>query len=132
MRKLIVVLGAAALLSAPAVQAKPRLTPQERLDKLLEGREAGTPVSCISSFDSRDMQVLDGTAIVYRTGSTLYVNRPDNADQLDSDDIMVVRTHGSQLCRLDMVNTVDRTGHFTTGFIALGHFVPYRRAKTTR
>lgn len=117
----------AAALTGPVVQAKPRLTPEQRLDKLLEGRTAGKPQSCISSFDTRDLQVLDGVALVYRSGSTLYVNRPDNAEDLDSDDIMVTRTHGSQFCRLDMVNMVDRTGHFTTGFISLGDFVPYKR-----
>lgn len=128
MRKLALALAAsAALLVGPALNAKPRLSPEQRLEKLLEGRAAGKPQSCISTMDSRDMQVIDGTALVYRSGSTLYVNRPRNAEDLDSDDIMVIRTHGSQFCRLDMVNMVDRTGHFPTGFISLGDFVPYKR-----
>lgn len=128
MRKIALALAAsAALLVGPALNAKPRLTPEQRLEKLLEGREAGKPRSCISNMDSRDMQVIDGTALVYRSGSTLYVNRPRNAEDLDSDDIMVIRTHGGQFCRLDMVNMVDRTGHFTTGFVSLGDFVPYKR-----
>ena len=117
----------AALLTGPALQAKPRLTPEQRLDKLLEGREAGRPQSCISQFDTRDMEVLDKTAIVYRSGGTVWVNRPANAEDLDSDDILVTHPTGSQFCRLDIVNTVDRTGHFTTGFISLGDFVPYKR-----
>ena len=54
-------------------------------------------------------------------------NRPTNPEKLDSDDILVIRPTGSQLCRLDMVQTVDRMGHFTTGFINLSDFVPYRR-----
>ena len=128
MRRLALALAAsAALLAGPALQAKPRLTPEQRLDKLLEGREAGKPVSCISTFSTRDIEILDGVALVYRSGSTLYVNRPRNPEDIDDDDILVTRTHGSQFCRLDIVHTVDRTGHFTTGFISLGDFVPYKR-----
>jgi hypothetical protein len=128
MQKLALAVAAAtALLAGPALEAKPRLSPEQRLDKLLEGREAGTPVSCISNYNTRDMEVIDGVALVYRTGSTIYVNRPQNAEDLDDDDILVTRTHGSQFCRLDMVHTVDRGSHFTTGFISLGDFVPYKR-----
>lgn len=130
MRTLITALAAAAtLLGASAIEAKPKLTPQQRLNKLLEGREAGKPVHCISNFDTRDMQVIDGVAIVYGWGNTIWVNVPSNAKDLDGDDILVTRTSGSQLCDLDIVHTVDRTGHFTTGFVSLGEFVPYRRVE---
>ncbi len=129
MRALAIALAATALVAGgAALQAKPKLTPEQRLGKLLEGRTAGKPVSCISQADARDMEIFDGVALVYRSGSTLYVNRPRNAEALDSDDILVVRGSGSQLCRLDLINTVDRMGHFTTGFVNLGDFVPYRRA----
>ncbi len=128
MQKLVLALAAGtALLVGPALNAKPRMTPEQRLDKLLEGREAGKPVSCISNFATRDMEVIDGVALVYRTGSTLYVNRPRNPEDLDNDDILVTRVNGGQFCQLDIVHTVDRTSHFTTGFISLGEFVPYKR-----
>lgn len=130
MRALAIALAATALVAGgAAVSAKPKLTPEQRLDKLLEGRTAGKPVSCISQSDTRDLEVLDGVALVYRSGTTLYINKPRNPEDLDSDDILVIRPSGSQLCRLDMVHTVDRTGHFTTGFINLGDFVPYRRTQ---
>ncbi|HEX4846533.1 MAG TPA: hypothetical protein VFV30_00190 [Novosphingobium sp.] len=119
--------ASAALLAGPAIEAKPKLTPQQELEKMLEGREPGKPTSCISSFDTREMRVLDKTAIVYGWGNTIWVNRPKNAEHLDDDEIMVIRTNGSQLCSLDIVHTVDRTGGFTTGFISLGEFVPYRK-----
>lgn len=128
MQKLVLALAAGtALLAGPALNAKPRLTPEQRLDKLLEGREAGKPVSCISNFATRDMEVIDGVALVYKTGSTVYVNRPRNPEDLDNDDILVTRVNGGQFCKLDIVHTVDRTSHFTTGFISLGEFVPYKR-----
>ena len=133
MRKIALVFAiAAALLSGPALQARSRLSPQQQLDKLLEGRVAGPPVHCISQYDTREMQVLDKTAIVYGWGNTIWVNTPRNAENLDSDDIMVTRLFGSQFCSLDIVNTVDRSGGFTNGFISLGDFVPYRRVDSSR
>lgn len=133
MRKLIASIAGAAvaagLLAAPALQAKPRLTPEQRLEKLLASRTAGEPVSCISTYNSRELEVLDKTALVFGHGNTIYVNRPANAADIDDDDILVTRTSTSQLCKLDIVTTVDRSGHFQTGFLNLGDFVPYKRIK---
>jgi len=128
MRKLAIALTAAtALLVGPALQAKPKLTPQQELAKLLEGREPGKPTHCLSNSDTREMRVLDKTAIVYGWGNTIWVNVPKNAEDLDDDEVMVTKTFGNQLCSLDIVHTMDRTSHMTTGFISLSEFVPYRR-----
>ncbi len=128
MRKFAIAIAtSAALLAVPTLQAKPRLAPQQQFEKIVEGRVAGKPVHCIPHFQTRDMRILDRTAIVYGRGDTIWVNVPRNADHLDDDDILVIRSHGSQLCDLDMVRTVDRTGYFPTGFISLGEFVPYKK-----
>jgi hypothetical protein len=129
MRKIALAIAAtAALLSGPAIQAKaPRLTGEEKLAKLLEGRVAGQPVSCISLMNTRDTRIIDKTAIVYDTGRVIYVNRPRYPSSLDSDDIMVTRPTGSQLCRLDVVQMRDRSTFFYSGFVGLEDFVPYRK-----
>lgn len=128
MRKTALFLAAAAVLTVPAaVSAKPKLTGEERLAKLIEGREAGEPVSCIPQQATRDTKVIDKTAIVYGSGNVIYVNRPRHPASLDDDDVMVVEMHGSQLCRMDIVRTHDRTSFFYTGFVGLEDFVPYRR-----
>ena len=133
MRKIaIAITAAAALLTGPALEARANLTPQQRLDKLLDGRVAGKPEHCISHFDTREMQVLDKTAIVYGWGNTIWVNVPRNVQDLDDDDIMVTRTYSSQLCDLDIVTTADRTGGMFNGSISLGEFVPYRRVAQAR
>lgn len=127
MRKIALAIAAAAVtIGGVSVQAKPKLTPQQRLDKLLEGREAGAPVNCIPLFETRDMQILDKTAIVYGRGNTIWVNIPDNVDVLDDDDILVIKTSNSQLCDLDIVQTLDRGSRMPNGFVSLGKFVPYK------
>ncbi|HMO67182.1 MAG TPA: hypothetical protein PKD92_08905 [Novosphingobium sp.] len=129
MRKSALILAAAAaVLAAPAVSAKqPRLTGEEKLAKLLEGREAGQPVSCINLSAANETRVIDKTAIAYKVGSTWYVNRPRDARSLDSDDVLVTRTHSNQLCRLDTVRLHDRNGLWFSGFVGLEDFVPYRK-----
>ena len=132
MRKIAIAIAAgAALLGVAGVQAKPKLTPQQELAELTVGRVAGKPVHCIPSFDTRDMRILDKTAIVYGRGNTIWVNVPKNAADLDEDDILVIKSNGSQLCDLDIVQTLDRSAHFPTGFINLGEFVPYKKPVKT-
>ncbi len=129
MRKIALVIAAAAvLITGPALHAgKPKLAGEEKLAKLLEGREAGKPVSCISLSGSMDSQIIDKTAIVYDAGRTIYVNRPRYPQSLDSDDVMVTQLHGSQLCRMDIVRMHDRNGFWYSGFAGLEDFVPYRK-----
>lgn len=122
----------AAVIAAPAMAAG-RDSPDVQLQKLLAGRTAEKPVSCISLNWSRSSDVIPGRAIVYRVGSKLYVNRPSSgADSLDGDSILVTRTVGSQLCRGEAVQLVDRGSRFQRGFVLLGDFVPYSRAKSRR
>ncbi|MEO6718255.1 MAG: hypothetical protein ABIM50_13540 [Novosphingobium sp.] len=128
MRKIaMLTVAAAALLAGSGLQARERLTGEEQLAKLLQGRVAEKPVSCIPLSRTSDARVIDKTAIVYDQGNVIYVNRPRYPDSLDSDDIMVTELHTSQLCRLDTVRMHDRSQFFFTGFVGLEDFVPYRR-----
>lgn len=128
MRKIALVLAAgAALLSGPALQAREKLTGEERLAKILDGREPGKPVSCIPLNAASRTTVIDKTAIVYDAGSVIYVNRPRHPASLDDDNIMVTEPRAGQLCRLDTVRFHDRTGFWFSGFAGLEDFVPYRR-----
>ena len=90
-------------------------------------QEAEAELQTLAVPERPKAQVIDKTAIVYDRGNVIYVNRPSNADSLDSDDVMVTKLHGSQLCRLDVVRTHDRSSFFYTGFVGLEDFVPYRR-----
>ncbi|WP_421836680.1 hypothetical protein [Novosphingobium sp.] len=118
----------ALLLAGAAADARPRLTGEEQLAKLLDGRVAGKPVNCINLPNVQSSRVIDKTAIVYGSGSTLYVQRPKSgASSLNSDDILVTRLVSSQLCNIDVVQLRDRNGLFWRGFVSLDQFVPYSR-----
>lgn len=126
--KLVIALAGATLLAGTgAVQAKPRETGEERLARRLEGRVPGRPVNCLTQSQRDNVEIIDKTALIYGSGNTIYVNRPRNPQSLDSDDILVTRLHGSQLCKLDLVRLRDRTSNVAFGFVTLEEFVPYRR-----
>ena len=128
--KLAMVAAAGVLMLAVggAADARPRLTGEEQLAKLLEGRVAGEPVNCISMPNVQSSRVIDKTAIVYGSGSTIYVQRPrSGAETLDSDDILVTQLTTSQLCSIDTVQLRDRNGNFWRGFVGLDKFVPYTK-----
>lgn len=120
--------AACGLLAAPALDAREKLSGEEKLARMLENRVAGEPESCIRTFPTTHLTVIDGTALVYRRGSTLWVNRTDEPRYLDDNDALLTRQFGSRLCNTDIVTTFDRNGGFYTGNIFLSEFVPYRKA----
>ena len=105
---------------------------EAELAKMLEGRVAGKPLKCLPTYSMQDSTVIDRTAIVYRVGSRLYVNRPKSgAEQLDDGDVLVTKLTGTQLCNVDKVDLVDSASRMWNGFVVLGDFVPYERVRTS-
>ena len=125
------VLASAALLLSGATAASAE-TPAERgeaqLARMLEGRTAGAPVSCITTTRSNKMEVIDGVAVVYDAGKTIYVSRATDPKSLGPWDVPVIERFGSQLCKTDIMRTVDRSGGFLSGIVFLNDFVPYTKA----
>lgn len=100
---------------------------EARLAKLLEGRVAGEPVSCLPAFQTDKLEIIEGVAMVYGWGDTIYVARPTDPKALRWDDVVVINRTGSQLCNTDIVRTVDRMSGFTTGVLFMDKFVPYKK-----
>lgn len=123
------ILVALALSSVSASAASPDARGEAKLAKAIAGRVAGKPVDCITLRNIQSSEIIDRTAILYRTvGGSLYVNVPRSGQtSLDDDDILVTKTWGSQLCSIDIVRLIDRVSRFETGFVGLGAFVPYTK-----
>lgn len=126
---LIAAIAAGAVFAAPAAAEEAKPKGEAELAKLLEGRVAGEPQSCVPTFPNTHMRIIDGTALVIERGSTLYVNIPQDPESLDESDAMTIRRTSNHLCRTDIVTTFDRTGGFYTGNIFLGDFVPYKKVE---
>ena len=128
-RALLALLVGASVAAAPAL-AGPRASPQEQMDRALAGRVAGEPVDCLSLSRVRNSRIIEGTAILYDQGGTIYVNRPrSGAEELSNWDTQISHTLGDRLCSTDTVRMVDPGTGFLTGIVFLGEFVPYRRVR---
>jgi hypothetical protein len=127
--RLFKILAASALLVAgiaPALATSPN--GEARLAKILAGRVPGKPQKCIYLPSITETRVIDGTAIVYHAGRTIYVNRPvAGARTLSSSDVLVTKPTNAELCSVDIVRIFDQGTHFERGFVNLGDFVPYRK-----
>ena len=129
MKTLATILAVTALALAGTTAAVARSAEQNeaKLARMLEGRTAGEPASCISALNSNRIEVIEHVGIVYDAGETIYVARPSDPRQLGRNDIVVIDRHSSQLCDTDVIRTVDSTQGFTTGAVFLDKFVPYTK-----
>ena len=129
MKTLATILAGAALAMAGATAAAARSAEENeaRLARMLEGRTAGEPVSCITALNSSRIEVIEDVALVYDAGDTIYVARPSDPRSLGRNDVIVINRFGGQLCHNDVIRTVDRYQGFTTGAVFLDKFVPYKR-----
>ena len=132
LKHLTLAASALALLAAPGVHAEDTIEMtrgEAKLQKMLEGRVAGEPERCIRTISQRSFTKIDETALVYRSGDTIWVNRTRTPYAIDDSDYLVIRKFsGTTLCRTDQVTTYDRVGNFFSGVIMLDDFVPYRKA----
>ncbi len=101
---------------------------EKRLAKLLEGRVAGEPQSCIRTQPVPHTTVIDETAIVYGRGATIYVQRTKDPEAIDRRDVVSVRQfRAGWMCKADMVTTSERFTGVFTGAVMLEDFVPYTK-----
>ena len=129
--RLLMIAAVSALALTGAAEAKPRLTGEAELARMLEGRVAGQPTDCIRTFLNNDMKKIEGTALVFGHGDVIYVNRTTDPASIDEDDALHIRKMGggSELCRTDIITTFEPAAHFYTGNVFLTDFVPYRRVR---
>ena len=111
------ILALAALLTAalPVAATAERPSPDVQLARAVEGRVAGKPEHCLRNTRFTSARIIDGTAIVYEAGGTLWVNRPrGGARSLDQWDVLVTRQFSSDLCRGDVVQLYDSSSMMQT------------------
>ncbi len=103
-----------------------------KLEKRLAGFTPTGTSSCIRPVNAQ-VDIFDDTLVYSDSSSRAYVTKTTGGCfGLKRDDIIVTRSYGGQLCRGEIVRTVDRTSGFPSGACAFGDFVTYRRDKARR
>lgn len=129
--KHVLVIALVALAAGATAADEPQMSQrdQERLDRVLAGRTAGTSVSCVRQPDLRGNQSFGESVIMFEgRGDIVWINRPaGGCPTMNMGRSLVTRTTTTQLCRGDIVSVVDPVSGVQFGGCGLGDFVPYRR-----
>lgn len=102
----------------------------------LKDRTPGAPENCLRGFSTQTQspQIVDDHTLLYRESGAVWRNDlPAACPGLEPAAILVTEVQGGQLCRNDMIYTLQRGGIGIPGpRCRLGRFVPWRKAKTLR
>ena len=134
MRGLSLILLSAMLAGCTATAEQPIRTAkgQEEYQRLIAGKVAGQPISCLPVYRANDMVVIDEQTVAFRQGGNrVYIaHMPGGCSNLGrAPYTMVTRQVGSQgLCRGDIATIVDPVNGITVGSCVFGDFTPYSRA----
>lgn len=104
---------------------------QAEYSKLIEGKVAGQPVSCLPRYASNDMRAIDNQTAVFKSvGNKVYVTRFDGScNNLGAPGYaLVTKLYGTdRLCRGDIAQVVQTSTGIPTGSCVVGDFVPYTK-----
>lgn len=100
---------------------------EEKLAQLIGDRTPSEAKHCLVTVPGLDLYIIDETAIAYRSGTNIYVNRPENAGVLHTNDRLIDKR--GELCKGDQVQIYNSSYGAMRGVIKLDDFVPYKPAK---
>ena len=118
----------------PQVELSPKA--EARLARLLEGRVAGEPVSCLKLIGRPETKVVADAAVIYGKGKTVYVNRTHTPRLLGNGDQASLT---ELICHNDVAEFYRPYGVGDYGLpvgsrrveVALAEFVPYHRVSSS-
>jgi hypothetical protein len=103
---------------------------QAEFQRLTAGKVAGSPITCLPSYNADDMVKIDDSTVAFKQGRRVYVNHLiGECNGLSSGFYtLVTKSSGSGLCRGDIARVADVRSGITVGSCAIGDFVPYSPA----
>ena len=116
--------------STTAPQPERSAEAEAQLRKALAGRVAGAPVNCIPTYRADDMDIIDDWTILFKDGSTIYVQNPRGGCPgiANHRNVLVSRPMPSnQLCSGDIQHLFDPVSKIGGGACVFSDFVPYTK-----
>ena len=108
---------------------EPYAASREQVDlaRDLAGRVAGRAETCVGAAPSQSLQIVDPATLVYRTGSTIWVNRLRSpCPGLRPFDTLIVEVRSARYCSGDQVRGLTPGMTIPGPICPLGDFIPYR------
>ena len=124
------ILMSAAALTVASCTAEP-VAPNDTaaFAREIAGRVAGRPQSCIPTYQSTNLRVIDGQTLAYDQGPTVWVNRlAARCPAIEPLNTVIVEPKlGTQYCRGDHIRGLEPGAIIPGPTCFLGEWVPYRR-----
>lgn len=133
MRARLIIAGAAALLAGcattPEQIAQAEAARAAELADTLAGYTPGAPQDCMPIDRTNGPQIIGGGVVLYReSGRRIWLARTEGeCPWLRRDGVMVTEVFGSQLCRTDRFQVLDRGSSIPSGHCRFASFRPYER-----
>ena len=110
----------------PAMGAKV----ERQFQYFVAGRSPGPAVSCMPTFNTNDMVVLNDSTVGFKSGGRVYVaHMQGGCNYLGTPGYALVTRQptGNRLCSGEIATVVDVHNNFTMGSCSFGDFTPYTR-----
>ena len=118
----------AACAANAALPQKTATSDEAKIAHQLAGLTPGKPRNCIARDQMGTTKGFPNTILYVEGRNKVWRNDvTGTCTGLAHDDVMVVVSMGSDLCRGDVVNTRARVGGMRTGSCVLGQFTPYSK-----
>ena len=128
LRGMLFVAAAIGLTGCVTQPPEPRSAQAEaEFQKLIAGKVAGDPISCLQTYRSGDMVRIDNSTVAFKDGRRVYVNHLiGECSGLGSGFYALeTRSNGTGLCRGDIARVTDTSTGTIVGACAIGDFTPY-------
>lgn len=128
----LLLLGATiASCAAPPPDAAVNTKAVQQFQYFVAGRSPGPAVSCMPTFNTNDMVVLNDNTVGFKSGGRVYVaHMQGGCNYLGTPGYALVTRQptGNRLCSGEIATVVDVHNNFTVGSCIFGEFTPYTRA----
>jgi hypothetical protein len=127
---LVLLAGCAPTMADRERMAQDQAHEQAKLDAALAGLTPGQPRDCVNPSDLQNANTETfGSTILYKVSRNLIYRNDTSAGcfGLTHDDIIVTKSYSGQMCRGDIVRTIDRGSRMPSGSCVFGSFVQYRK-----
>jgi hypothetical protein len=103
---------------------------EQQFQYFIAGRTPGRAISCMPTFNTNDMVVLNDSTVGFKSGGTVYTaHMQGGCNNLGTPGYALVTREptGNRLCSGEIATVVDVHNHFTVGSCSFGDFTPYTR-----
>lgn len=134
MRKLALLIGGALVAScttAPPPPTAPSARAQAAAARVLAGKVARAPISCLPNYNANDMTIIDGRTIAFRSGmaTTYLVHLSQGCELIGTGTYALLSRQfgGTGLCQGDIQEVVDTSSRMNVGSCTIADITPYVR-----